>query len=648
MSLRICFLWHQHQPDYRLGGRFVLPWVRLHAVKDYRDLPLVLSEFGVRHTINLVPSMMQQLEAYADGMQDVVEELCHAVLLNYEPHHNERAAEWLLTLQPGMMKGLPRLEQIVGEIRSRGAQRMTRADVVDALVLFHCAWTGQISRSTSECITSLIDKRRAFTDDDLRSILNEHRIIMREVLPTMLQGARDGWCEVSVTPFHHPILPLVINTDAARECMPDSPLPEPAYSAPSHAARHVRRAIDYWQHVSGARPQGMWPAEGSLSMQALEMLAGHGIGWTATDEENLRRSRGEHWRRTDTFFPYNVSTSRGDITVLFRDHALSDAIGFEYSTWDAEHAADDFVRRLEERRTWIIDELGNEALEHAVIPVILDGENCWEFYEDNGVKFLRALMERLQDTSKYMSMTCGEVSSTMTHRHLHVLRAGSWIDGNFSIWIGAPATNLAWSLLRDAKQSLEHAGYASEQIAEIMEVVEASDWFWWYDERHQAPHKGSFDVAFREHLKSIFEKAGTQPPVDLTRPLHEVATMDIIKRIPVVFSTAAMHRTNAIVRDIALETHEDWQRMRVRLERKPLDKEEVVLQVRGNDGFERSCLIAEDELLWRSPLHDESLTWYADNELALYLHARDKWNVRVIEEKPDGGKLASNLDITSR
>jgi hypothetical protein len=124
--------------------------------------------------------------------------------------------------------------------------------------------------------------------------------------------------------------------------------------------------------------------------------------------------------------------------------------------------------------------------------------------------------------------------------------------------------------------------------------------------------------------------------------------MDIIKRIPVVFSTAAMHRTNAIVRDIALETHQDWQRMRVRLERKPLDKEEVVLQVRGNDGFERSCLIAENELLWRSPLHDESLTWYADNELALYLHARDKWNVRVIEEKPDGGKLASNLDITSR
>ncbi|MFN5378649.1 MAG: hypothetical protein ACK5BQ_07780, partial [Ignavibacteria bacterium] len=202
--------------------------------------------------------------------------------------------------------------------------------------------------------------------------------------------------------------------------------------------------------------------------------------------------------------------------------------------------------------------------------------------------------------------------------------------------------------LRDAKLALEGAGLGAQEIAQIMEVVEASDWFWWYDERHNAPHKGSFDVAFREHIRSIFERAGTQPPVDLTRPLSEVATMDTIKRIPVVFSTAAMHRANAIVRDLALETHEDWQRLRVRLERKPFDKEEVVLQVRGNDGFERSCLIAENELLWRSPLRDESLVWLDDNELAMYLHAREKWNVRVIEDKPDGGKLASNLDLTSR
>jgi alpha-amylase/alpha-mannosidase (GH57 family) len=647
LPLRICFLWHQHQPDYRLGETFVLPWVRMHAAKDYRDLPRLLQRYPVKHTINLVPSMLAQIEAYNDGMLDVVEVLCNHVMKGLTQVDRDDVCEWIATLQPTMIVGLPRLQEITRMASEQGSNSLQWQDALDAMVLWHIAWCGPITQELDERIRLLMNKQRDYTPNDLAIILDCVRDAMRDVIPTMTSLNAEQF-ETSITPFHHPILPLVIDTDVARECMPESPLPEPAYRAPEHAARHIRRAIEYWKELSGKTTRGMWPAEGSLSMQALEMLAGHGIRWTATDEENLRRSRGQAYARTDAFFPYNVSTKHGDISVLFRDHALSDAIGFTYSSWKPEDAADDFVRRLEERRTWIIEDLGEDALEYAVIPVILDGENCWEFYEGNGAPFLDALMRRLSDTTRFRSMTCGEVSSTMTHRHLDRLAAGSWIDGNFSIWIGSPATNLAWSLLRDAKLALEGAGLGAQEIAQIMEVVEASDWFWWYDERHNAPHKGSFDVAFREHIRSIFERAGTQPPVDLTRPLSEVATMDTIKRIPVVFSTAAMHRANAIVRDLALETHEDWQRLRVRLERKPFDKEEVVLQVRGNDGFERSCLIAENELLWRSPLRDESLVWLDDNELAMYLHAREKWNVRVIEDKPDGGKLASNLDLTSR
>lgn len=625
----------------------MLPWVRMHAAKDYRDLPRLLQRYPVKHTINLVPSMLAQIEAYNDGMLDVVELLCKRLMKGLTPVDRDEVCEWIATLQPTMIVGLPRLQQITRMASERGSDCLQWQDALDAMVLWHLAWCGPITRELDERITRLIIKQRDYTSDDLAMILDCVRDAMRDVIPTMTRLDSEQF-ETSITPFHHPILPLVIDTDVARECMPESPLPDPAYRAPEHAARHVRRALEYWQGVSGQAPQGMWPAEGSLSMQALEMLAGHGIRWTATDEENLRRSRGGAFTRTDPFFPYNVSTRHGDISLLFRDHALSDAIGFTYSSWNADDAAEDFVRRLEERRTWIMQDLGEDALEHAVVPVILDGENCWEFYEDNGAPFLDALMRRLSDTTRYCSMTCGEVSRTMTHRHLDRLAAGSWIDGNFSIWIGSPATNLAWSLVRDAKLALEGAGLDAEEIAQIMEVVEASDWFWWYDERHNAPHKGSFDVAFRGHIKSIFERAGKQPPVDLARPLTEVATMDSIRRIPVVFSTSAMHRANAIVRDLALETHEDWQRLRVRLERKPLGNEEVVLQVLGNDGFERSCLIAEDELLWRSPLHDESFAWHDDNELALYLHAREKWNVRVIEDKPDGGKLASNIDLTSQ
>ncbi|MBM4178774.1 MAG: hypothetical protein FJ211_05520 [Ignavibacteria bacterium] len=647
LPLHICFLWHQHQPEYRVGDTFVLPWVRMHAAKDYRDLPRLLQRYPVKHTINLVPSMLAQIEAYNDGMLDVVELLCNRLIKGLTQADQDKVCEWIGTLQLTMMEGLPRLQEITRMAREQGSGCLQWQDAIDAMVLWHVAWCGPITRELEGRIKGLIIKQRGYTPDDLTCILDCVRDAMRDVVPTMTSLNAEQF-ETSITPFHHPILPLVIDTNVARECMPESPLPEPAYIAPEHAARHVRRAIEYWKELSGKTTRGMWPAEGSLSMHTLEMLAGHGIRWTATDEANLRRSRGQAYARTDAFFPYNVSTKHGDISVLFRDHGLSDAIGFTYSSWKPGDAAEDFACRLEERRTWIMEDLGDDALEHAVIPVILDGENCWEFYEGNGAPFLDALMSRLSDTTRFQSMTCSEVSSTTTHRHLDRLAAGSWIDGNFSIWIGSPATNLAWSLLRDAKLALEGAGLGDQEIAQIMEVVEASDWFWWYDERHNAPHKGSFDVAFREHMRSIFERAAQQPPVDLTRPLTEVATMDSIRRIPVVFSTSAMHRANAIVRDLALETHEDWQRLRVRLERKPLGNEEVVLQVLGNDGFERSCLIAEDELLWRSPLHDEGFAWHNDNELALYLHTREKWNVRVIEDKPDGGKLASNIDLTSQ
>lgn len=642
--MRICFLWHQHQPEYRLNGRFVLPWVRLHATKDYADLPEILSEFPVPHTINLVPSMLEQLDAYGRGVRDPLEELAEVNTAVLTDEQHRELGRWLLTLRDPMLEGLPRLASIVAHVRTHDRPSLSELDWRDAIVLFHLAWCGPVTRRNSALVTELLEQGAHYSEEQKLLLMDELRRIVSMVAQRMIDLQKSGSIEISVTPYHHPILPLVINSDVARESMPNAALPEPPYKAPYNANRHVQRAIDDWQRRSGTRPDGMWPAEGSLSMDALGVLAAHGVKWTATDEHVLRASAGELFVRSDVYFPYEVQTASGAITVLFRDHGLSDAIGFEYASWDAASAAADFMRRLEERRQLIIHEQGADALQQAVIPIMLDGENCWEFYRHNGQEFLRALMLRLVDDDRFTCVTCSQVADAGHARRLDRLRAGSWINGDFSVWIGSATKNLAWDLLRQAREALLRSGHSEESAAEHLEVLEASDWFWWYDERHQAPHKDEFDATFRARLKAVFELCNEPVPPAVLRPLPQHQGGDQ-PRHAVTFGTSAMHRNGALVRDVALETSDNWQRLRVRLERRPKGDEELVVQALGDDGIERACLIAEDELLWRSPHRDENYEWFAENELALYLHGSRHWMVTLIEED-GGGRRTSRIDLT--
>ncbi|MBU3699600.1 MAG: hypothetical protein FGM33_06250 [Candidatus Kapabacteria bacterium] len=643
-DMRICFLWHQHQPEYRLDGRFVLPWVRLHAVKDYLDLPGVLAEYPVRHTINLVPSMLEQLDAYSAGIRDPLEELALINTAALTERQHLELARWMLTLRDPMIEQLPRLASIMTRLRTHERPLLSEQEWRDAMVLFHLAWCGPLQRRTNPLIQRLIDQQEAYSEVQKLELMEELRRIVAMTAHRMVELQQSGHFEISLTPYHHPILPLVINSDVARESMPGAELPDPPYKAPFHAERHVQRAIDDWKRRSGTAPKGMWPAEGSLSMEALEILARKGMRWTATDEQVLRASADGLFVRSDVFFPYEVMTSSGPITILFRDHGLSDAIGFEYASWDASSAAADFMRRLEERRQLIIHEQGAEALQSAVIPVMLDGENCWEFYRHNGEEFLRALMQRLADDDRFTTVTCSQVAESGHARRLERLRAGSWINGDFGVWIGSATKNLAWSLLGRARQALLNSGASQESVAQQLEVLEASDWFWWYDDRHQAPHREEFDATFRAHLRAVFERCGRSVPPELNRPLteHEGGTLE---RQAVAFGTTSMHRSDAIVRDVAMETSDSWQRLRVRLERRPMGQEELVIQALGDDGIERACLVAEDEVLWRSPLHDENTEWIGDNEIALYVHSGARWVIHFIEDVDGNKRRTTSVEL---
>lgn len=624
--------------------------MRLHATKDYLDLPLLLEQYGLKHTFNLVPSLLVQLDEYALGRTDEVQRLCMVNAGSLLRWQRSIMGEWILTLRRDtMVSPLPRLCEIYDAIAVGQAESLDTETWRDAQVLFNLAWLGTISRANSALASSLLLQQRGFSELQKRELFVEMQGVLDSVIPTMVRLQAEGKIEVCVTPYYHPILPLLIDTDVALESMPRAVLPYPPIKARVNAEKHVVRALSDWEHRSGVRPQGMWLAEGGLSLTALEVLAQNGVEWTATDEDVLKNSLGELWDPIERFFPHVVSTPAGSVTVLFRDHALSDAIGFEYASRNAEEAVDDFVRRLEERRRLLVSNLGEQALDEAVIPIMLDGENCWEFYPNNGADFLNALMARLSDTSKYTSVTCSEAVLSKGVRSLPKLVAGSWINGTFDVWIGSVAKNLAWTLLGRAREAVMRCVGADSPLWEMISVLEASDWFWWYDEQHQAPHKHMFDEVFRMHLRTIFAKCGVQVPEECMHPLTENSMSNDNgsnqTRVPVVFGTSAMHRSQALVRDVGLEAHNDWQRITVRLDRRPIEKEEVVIRLFGQDGIERGCLIAHEETLWRSPHHDEGFDWYAENVAALYVHAHQKWTLRISEEDNEGGVRTADVVI---
>ena len=642
--LRICFLWHQHQPDYRTKEGFFLPWVRMHATKDYLDLPLIMQDYPLRHTINLVPSMLVQVEEYLQGRQDPVQKLCGTPPESLSPGHRDELLSWARTVQlETMTDRLPRLRELV---ETADSASLSDQDILDLQVLLHLAWTGPVSRRNSSEVQELMERGRGYTTADRAMLFSYHEECMRSLVSTLTEMEKKGKIEISVTPYHHPILPLLCDTNAALESRPDVPLPDPPFSSIQDAHWHVSEAIEYWKDVSGNGPQGMWPAEGSVSTPALSIMAQNGIRWAATDEDVLKNSLGVQYRDSSPFHPYTVETEGGDIALLFRDHGLSDAIGFEYSRWDPVDAANDFVSRLLNKRELIVDQEGEDALEHAVVPVILDGENCWEFYRDNGEPFLRALFERLSNTDLFESVTCSSAIDIPARPILSDLVAGSWINGNFDIWIGDSTKNLAWSLLRDVREQIRRLG-DPDRLMEVIYKLEASDWFWWYEERHQAPHKDHFDSTFRDHLLDIFRQLKAEPPVDLQKPLKEIAMSEqtTTKSYPIVFGSSAMHDADAITDKIDIDTSGNWQKFDVHFRRVVGDDEEVFVTITDRHGASRRCGVVNTQVLFNSDRHDEGFDRMHDRVVSVYLHAATEWTIAIEEQRSSGGIFTSEIEV---
>jgi alpha-amylase/alpha-mannosidase (GH57 family) len=544
-DVALAFLWHQHQPYYPddVAGDNPMPWVRLHGVKDYYGMALHLLEFPeMRCTINLVPSLVLQLQGYTErGATDrplqvsrlpadgLTEEDCLYLLDHFFMANTEQ-----------MVRPFPRYFELYqrrapGRNTAREAlRRFAAKDFRDLQVWFNLAWVHPLAVEQDAELQALVDKGRHFSERDKQGLLDKHLEILRKILPLHRHLAESGQVELTTTPYFHPILPLLFDKKLAREAMPDVKLPRYTGGYQEDAAVHVGRAVTQHAHLFGQPPVGMWPAEGSVCQQMIPLVAQHGIRWIATDEAILGHSTQGFVSRDDKghvrnpermYRPYKVREGDRELAIVFRDHALSDMIGFHYQRSEPAAAAEDFFRHLGNIGSAI------NGSEPALVSVILDGENCWEHYPGGGVTFLRELYRRATTTAGVRPVSIGAFLEQHPPRDsLPHLFAGSWINHNFAIWIGHEEDNTAWDALHRAREHLReraHSGHVPpdrlRQAWEELYIAEGSDWFWWYGDDHSSAQDALFDQLFRKHLQNIYTLLGDTPPPDLARAIKKRA-----------------------------------------------------------------------------------------------------------------------------
>jgi alpha-amylase/alpha-mannosidase (GH57 family) len=540
-QLRVVVLWHQHQPFYKdlVTGQYRLPWTRLHALKDYYGMVKLLDEFPqVHQTFNLVPSLITQIQDYASGdAQDPFLQVASKPAKDLTEQERRFALQYLFQAHPVNVIGrYPRYQELREKFRGAGdsperAEKYFQAqDFTDLQVLSQIGWFDEFFLAEKD-VAELIRKGRNYSLDDQRLVMARERELLGRVLPVHAEAAKKGLIEISTSAFYHPILPLVCDTQMGAVSSPGLPLPQNRFRHPDDAREQLQRGLDLHEKVFGVRPQGAWPSEGSVSDEALAIAHGLGVKWMATDEGVLGRSLGVNFARDGygnlhadgahrlyTVYRYENNDTR--MNLLFRDHTLSDLIGFVYSGMPPQDAANNLIHKIKESAKSVI-----ASGQDAVVPIILDGENAWEYYPQSGREFLRRFYDALQKDSGMEAVTVTEaITRHKNPSQLKSLVPGSWINANFNVWIGAPEDNKAWDYLYHARNFYAQAAPAAAEkqrklaFEEIL-IAEGSDWNWWYGPEHHTANDRDFDELYRKHLSNVYQALGGTPPDYLAQPI---------------------------------------------------------------------------------------------------------------------------------
>jgi alpha-amylase/alpha-mannosidase (GH57 family) len=511
----------------------MMPWVRLHAVKDYYPMAALVEDFeNVRVTFNMVPSLVEQINDYvhnnaSDTFLDLTVKKAASLTLedkagilnnffkvnfNQFIEPNPRYAELLIK------KGV---KPLAGTAFKRVLKAFSAHDFLDLQALFNLAWFHSINADDDINLRDLLAKGKGYTEEDKEYIVFKQREIMGQILPLYRRLQDAGRIEITTTPFYHPIMPLICDTSVAKVSLPNNPLPKPRYSHPEDVEWQVGEAIRYHTEQFGQSPRGMWPSEGSVSDETLRILMKKGIDWVATDEDILfnslslldKKYKGvSQFDRRIIYRPYRVRHESRHIDMIFRDKNLSDIISFNYNAWNQNEAAWDLIGHCKN-----IAECLRRDTDRGLLSIVMDGENAWEYFRDNGRIFFETLYANIDKQHDICSTTVSDYLATETpKRTLAGVYPGSWINHNFEIWIGQEQDNVSWGYLNRVRKDLvkftreahRKGGLDGDRVRQAwreLYIAEGSDWNWWYGGKAHVGGDNPFDALYRTHLKNIYK-----------------------------------------------------------------------------------------------------------------------------------------------
>ena len=627
-----------HQPYYRdmVTSECIQPWVRLHGIHSYYDMLKLYEEYpDIQGCINFVPSLLKQLVEIAEGglsdkfwevSKTDAKELTHDqkifILRNFFMANHDR----MIKPHPRYFKLFQRRGADLSKVDFDGAIRyFSWKDYLDIQVYYNLVWFGFKAREEFleiDRMLSITSSGSNFTEDDKKFVMDTQIKVLKRLLVSIKNAPKN--IELTTSPFFHPIMPLLINTDIAKRCMPDTPLPKKVL-AQRHALFQLQHGLSKFEQVAGTKPAGLWPSEGSVCPEMVPMLESAGIKWIATDEGILERSGVKGKRSEYLYQPYTVEHEESSITAIFRDRELSDLVSFTYAKMPADAAANDFIGRIKE-----ISKASH--VEAPLVTVLLDGENPWESYECAGGAFLKNLFEGIRREKIKTTTVGGYLAEHPPRNKITTLYSGSWINSNYAIWIGKPQKNQAWDYIKRAmdelgpklSDALENTGRGQRELMAMESFGAAcgSDWFWWFDDDFESEFKSDFDKIFRMHLKNTFTLLGKDVPVYLFQPIHhykEGGTHSQGAIRPAAFVNPTIDGLNT--------SFFEWMnavKIDVGGNRGPMGQTKELLE-NIYAGFNPKGLFMKFEQLDKNvtfSLHDEE-------ELVIYLHNRSKYKLRL-------------------
>ncbi len=540
-KLSIAFYWHMHQPVYQLtpDGDYLMPWVRLHAVKDYLDMVELLDKFKrIKLNFNLVPVLLDSIIDYAEhDAHDIHSRLTitPVEMLSDDAKlfiiNNFFDANYQSMIYP--YEEYNRLYHKIQTNPEAGIDVFSNQEYSDLMALFNLAWIDPVYKTKYPELKKLDKKGKDYTLEDRVNIIEIQRDIIRQIIPAYKKYLDKGRIEITTSPYYHPILPILLDNKSIKKTTENAPQVLKTYL---DGKMQTKMALDRIEEIFGKRPRGIWPSEHCVSPKTLYMLTTLGVDWTISDEgilsdsinfEFIRDFKGHLEDPYHLMKSYDYKIKNKDIKMVFRDSTIPNLISFEYPNHNPIAAANDLYDRIKVIQSKLLSSPDNNHL----LTIAMDGENCWENYMEDGLSFLKTLYTLIEDDETLETVLISEYLDKETnHKPLAKLSSGSWINRNFKLWIDEPLKNLAWNYLKRVRDDFSkyvkkhplnpHIKDARKELF----ICEGSDWFWWYGEPNDSGRDNIFDYIFREHLKNIYLYLGLKVPEYLDEPLASAFT----------------------------------------------------------------------------------------------------------------------------